>query len=218
MLRKTPASDIYSFGCVCYEVSLISSVMKQPLLMLGAQVLAWKPGFSLGSLHHAITNASSKCRDFKPTSASDALWNVVEKCWDVKPELRPHLGDIVGALSLGLSSERLGSYDTLPSTWDDGIVSVLSSTRSMATWSMETNTQTTGALFIRCSVEKGEYLLCSGSKEHHTTSSFRRTHAWPHLAFRRPGPHHWRRHHRHRHQKGYSPARQTFTGKEKRME
>jgi serine/threonine protein kinase len=123
--RKSRASDIYSFGCVCYEVQAIRFLVVQSLTFV-VQVFTGNLRFSNLPIPDAINASMKNRRSIQPTSVDDTLWTLVEKCWQVEPTLRPTIGEVVQKLRLDTNRHSDSHpYDWVH--WDQGIVSRLRS-------------------------------------------------------------------------------------------
>jgi len=83
------------------------------------KVITGEPRFSHLSIYDAIRAALENRQIIKPPSVNDALWRLVEKCWQVKPELRPTISDLVRDLVSQLDGEcsEAKSYE-----WEKGIM------------------------------------------------------------------------------------------------
>ncbi|KAH7925390.1 kinase-like protein [Leucogyrophana mollusca] len=88
--RKSCATDMYSFGCVCYEI------------------YAGRPRFSEFALPHAIMAVAQHQRPPRPDSPEldDVIWSLIEKCWDADPDCRPKANEVV---------QQLRSHPDIPS-------------------------------------------------------------------------------------------------------
>ncbi|ESK86444.1 WD40 repeat-like protein [Moniliophthora roreri MCA 2997] len=83
--RATKESDIYSYGCVCYEI-ISRSLPFHDLPNDAAVVLA----------------VLQRRRPSKPQNAAemlpDELWSLMNQCWETRPESRPGAEDILRSL------------------------------------------------------------------------------------------------------------------------
>ncbi|EIN12425.1 kinase-like protein, partial [Punctularia strigosozonata HHB-11173 SS5] len=107
VLVKTSMGDVYSFGCVCLEVSKLSLDFHQ-----------WKHDWTRRqayTLNHPFPETRNKARvlwlvlqGVKPGSdvrdnperfgISAQLWSLMEECWDADPSQRPTAEDLVESL------------------------------------------------------------------------------------------------------------------------
>ncbi|KAH7908669.1 kinase-like domain-containing protein, partial [Hygrophoropsis aurantiaca] len=76
---KSGPTDMYSFGCVCYEV------------------YAGRPRFSEFTLPQAIMALAHNQRPARPQNLDldDAIWGLIERCWDADSESRPKASEAV---------------------------------------------------------------------------------------------------------------------------
>ncbi|EDR05787.1 uncharacterized protein LACBIDRAFT_302511 [Laccaria bicolor S238N-H82] len=77
---KTLASDIYAFGCVCY------------------QAYSGHPRFYRLSLFDAIISARENRPVQKPTGMMETVWSLVQSCWQVIPTKRLTIKVIISSL------------------------------------------------------------------------------------------------------------------------
>ncbi|KAF9256685.1 kinase-like protein, partial [Marasmius fiardii PR-910] len=78
--RSTPLSDIYAFGCVCYEIFSGSVPWKD--LKEDAQVIM------------AVVVREERLPRPESSSLNDEMWNIMTECWNHVPETRPSASDI----------------------------------------------------------------------------------------------------------------------------
>jgi Protein tyrosine and serine/threonine kinase len=89
------------------------------------KVLIGEPRFSDLSIRDAISGVLENRRTTKPSSVKDALWEVVEKCWQVQPRLRPTISSVVQGFVSQLDTEKPLAEPSYK--WDKGITPILPS-------------------------------------------------------------------------------------------
>jgi len=104
--QPTPAADVYSFGMVCYE--MFSGEF--PFQNIRDQML-----FS------ALTQGKRPSRPEFTLSAkrglNDAMWHLIEECWDQDPERRPEGKHVVQSirqlLNHTVDKRQQGDFDPM---------------------------------------------------------------------------------------------------------
>ncbi|KAJ7041078.1 kinase-like domain-containing protein, partial [Mycena alexandri] len=106
--KKSFASDVYAFGCVCYEI-LTEHV----------------PFHEEKSDIAAILQVLDGGRPSRPASCTgtpqlDSLWDLLQHCWEDKPEMRPTASQIIEQLVGPLIQATTTSSTT---DWDEKFTS-----------------------------------------------------------------------------------------------
>jgi hypothetical protein len=95
---RTQVSDVYSFGCLYYEVSYIKyyEVLAKLLARITQIHYDATPFGGLGPLPiiEAVTRGERPPRLDNPPLSDDA-WNLVNQCWAQNKRLRPGIRDVV---------------------------------------------------------------------------------------------------------------------------
>jgi len=111
--RNTCACDIYSFGCVCYEV--FSGQV--PL----HEVSEWIVPVVVNQGRRPLRPSHDICLR---RGLDNDMWNLMEACWQMEPSSRPTAGEVVARICAKPSLPT----DTRPdSNWDNMFVSQLRS-------------------------------------------------------------------------------------------
>ncbi|EDQ98384.1 uncharacterized protein LACBIDRAFT_336006 [Laccaria bicolor S238N-H82] len=88
--KATPASDIYSFACVCYEFPRDCTVMMK------------------------VLEGSRPPRPADTSTLSDEIWKLIEMCWNQEPQDRPSAELVIEQLPLaGIVDDRPSGGDHL---------------------------------------------------------------------------------------------------------
>lgn len=103
--RRTKESDMYALGILYWEVGL--NLFSLRTVVNGAnsllQIYAGKPPFEgihpVTVVHNLMINNRRPERDFGKRSMSDALWNLVERCWAYQPKDRLTISVVVHDLN-----------------------------------------------------------------------------------------------------------------------
>ncbi|KIM76727.1 hypothetical protein PILCRDRAFT_826119 [Piloderma croceum F 1598] len=81
--RETPASDVYSFACTCYEI-----------------YTGDPPFHNIPSVFDVILAVYNHQRLPRPsTHIAASIWELMESCWDAGPDARPRAIDIYDSLT-----------------------------------------------------------------------------------------------------------------------
>ncbi|KAK6992510.1 kinase domain-containing protein [Favolaschia claudopus] len=98
--RKTFHTDIYALACVCYEI-------------LTGKI----PFYECSNEIKVMMNVMAGKRPSRPsgTEALDCLWELIQRCWNGDPTMRPSATEIVGQLT----EPKIGATTTSSTTdWD----------------------------------------------------------------------------------------------------
>lgn len=101
----TTYSDVYSFACVCLEVIHASQIRPQQILTSWKVATGQLP-FPHRTNDHAVTvdimRGVRPCRGASPCHIQcndvDAVWTMLEQCWDPAFQLRPTMSEITNFL------------------------------------------------------------------------------------------------------------------------
>jgi hypothetical protein len=110
---RTTATDIYAFGCVCYEVQFthFNILIFDPYLPF--QMFTGNPRFSdLGPYEGMMATVENRIVP-QPEMCSVDLWVLIKACWEIDPSSRPDISGIVQDLTANLAKcRRSGSSDS----------------------------------------------------------------------------------------------------------
>ncbi|KAF9254683.1 kinase-like protein [Marasmius fiardii PR-910] len=90
-------SDIYAFACVCYEI-FEGNVPFHELRLDPSVVLA------------VVIEKEHPSRP-ESTSLNDTMWNIMMKCWNANPDLRPAASDILEEITVLFSLQTGGTIE-----------------------------------------------------------------------------------------------------------
>ncbi|KAH6906247.1 TKL/TKL-ccin protein kinase [Coprinopsis sp. MPI-PUGE-AT-0042] len=90
---KTTESDVYAFGCVCY------------------QIYTGKPRFFELHIMARLLAVRENVKCSKPSDMSDKLWESVEACWNTLLEARPTMAHFVQSFTGGSDIDAETEYD-----------------------------------------------------------------------------------------------------------
>ncbi|KAH6890219.1 kinase-like domain-containing protein, partial [Coprinopsis sp. MPI-PUGE-AT-0042] len=102
--ERETSSDVYAFGCVCYQVCN-SFLCKHYSLQKRSQLYTGKPRFfDLNIMDRLLAiRGNKRCR--RPSEMSDKLWENVEACWSTLPQERPAMAHFVQSLAIENDTE-----------------------------------------------------------------------------------------------------------------
>ncbi|KAJ8081975.1 hypothetical protein PM082_007821 [Marasmius tenuissimus] len=103
----TKQSDIYAFGCVCFEIFTNGRHPFPELPNEAAVVLA-------------VALGKRPARPEEAFGLTDAMWNLIEKSWLPNPSRRPNAQQLLGRLSK-MNSLKKTTYST-PLDWNESIL------------------------------------------------------------------------------------------------
>ncbi|KAJ3040983.1 hypothetical protein HDV00_010055 [Rhizophlyctis rosea] len=99
-LAATPstATDIYAFGTLCWELLSVGGEEDKPFGDLDGDVMV-------------VEMIRRGKRPSRPSRCSDAMWDLMQACWDGRPGFRPSMEEILEGLAVcaGLVEGRRGS-------------------------------------------------------------------------------------------------------------
>ena len=129
--RNTCACDIYSFGCVCYEVSCFIASLARNTGPDLSQVFSGQVPLHEVSEWIVPVVVNQGRRPLRPShdiclrrGLDNDMWNLMEACWQMEPSNRPTAGEVVARICTKPSLPT----DTRPdSNWDNMFVSQLRS-------------------------------------------------------------------------------------------
>ncbi|TFK19340.1 kinase-like protein [Coprinopsis marcescibilis] len=107
--ERTMASDVYSFGCVCYEI------------------FTGKPRFCeiMGPFVRMMAIRENKPYPQPPLMLSSVMWEWTNKCWATRPNKRPTIREFLTAMdSAGVVAERVPEppqTDICSHLWDNRV-------------------------------------------------------------------------------------------------
>ncbi|KAJ7107552.1 hypothetical protein C8R44DRAFT_577400, partial [Mycena epipterygia] len=89
---RTPASDVYAYGCVCLEVRSDEFYF---LLLTNSQLYSGRPPFSEVNDTAAMLRVIQGERPQRPAGMSEELWRLVNAAWATDSRMRPTIQYIV---------------------------------------------------------------------------------------------------------------------------
>jgi serine/threonine protein kinase len=101
--RATSVADIWSFGCVCYEVTM--RIRYNQYSNLSNQIFAFPQHPYNQRSDYSVPGAHSRQElpGLFPAQTPDRICQVAKKCWSFESEKRPRITSIVGMLRLNPS-------------------------------------------------------------------------------------------------------------------
>lgn len=100
VIQTTKESDIYAFGLLAWEASHFTLPFKHSLKRTNPQIFAGHVPFPwihpFGAVY-SLTNGDRPPRPSHP-DLSDRVWNMIERCWEKNPSLRPPIKTVVDIL------------------------------------------------------------------------------------------------------------------------
>ncbi|KAH6906636.1 kinase-like domain-containing protein [Coprinopsis sp. MPI-PUGE-AT-0042] len=107
---KTTESDVYAFGCVCYEVR-DCPLMCAPTFDEEPQLYTGKPRFFDLDIMARLLAVHDDKKCSKPSDMPKKLWESVEACWSTLPEARPTMANFVQSFIGGSNIDAETEYD-----------------------------------------------------------------------------------------------------------
>ncbi|KAJ7768228.1 kinase-like domain-containing protein [Mycena metata] len=106
--KKSAASDVYAFGCVCYEI-------------LTEKVPFYEEKNDISAMLQVLDgNRPSRPASCMGTPQLDNLWDLLQSCWEDDPQKRPKASQIVDCLGGDLIHATTTSSTT---DWDEKFTS-----------------------------------------------------------------------------------------------
>lgn len=102
---RTFYTDVYSFGCTVHFVSwfllsLVELFLTGSHLQIYAEKSIFKNNISIRGLQKIMERGHLEILgNAKPPQMSEALWDLLRRCWSVNPASRPTMMEVVAELS-----------------------------------------------------------------------------------------------------------------------
>jgi hypothetical protein len=109
-------SDVFSFAMVMYEVSSVHATQKPStdLIAVPTKVFAGEVPFKSLPTYTLAQKVMAGKRPERPTDLAGDVWDLMQKCWHQKPDLRPEMSKVLQGLTLSLFQTLHESVESLP--------------------------------------------------------------------------------------------------------